>query len=66
MSRVAYRVLVGKPKGQKHKHDWEDNIRMGLKYICWMGVDTDKWGGGGFCEGGNEPLYSIKFGAFFD
>jgi hypothetical protein len=30
-SRGAYKVLVRKPKGEKHKHGWEDNIRMGIK-----------------------------------
>jgi hypothetical protein len=35
--RNAYRILVGKPEGKRplgrHRHRWEDNIRMG-----WGGV----------------------------
>jgi hypothetical protein len=42
-SRSAYRVLVGKPEGErqcgKSRHTWEDNIKMYLKEIGWEGMD---------------------------
>jgi hypothetical protein len=41
--RKAYNILVGKPEGKRpfgrHKHRWEDNIRMDLRQIGWEGVD---------------------------
>ena len=34
-SRIAYRVLVGKPEGKRPlgrpRHKWEDNIKMDLR-----------------------------------
>ena len=53
--RGIYRVLLGKPEGKgplgRHKHRWEDNIKMGLQeVVCgvmdWIGVsqDRDRWG----------------------
>ena len=37
--RGAYRVLVGKPERKsqlrRHKHRWEDNIKMDLKKVVW-------------------------------
>jgi hypothetical protein len=41
-SKGAYRVLVGKPKGRRplgrHRHRWEDNIKMDLREVGW-GID---------------------------
>jgi hypothetical protein len=37
--RGAYRVLVGRPEGRKqlgrHRHGWEDNIKMDLREVEW-------------------------------
>jgi hypothetical protein len=39
----AYRILVGKPKGERSlgrpRRRWVDNIKIGLKKIGWDGVD---------------------------
>jgi len=36
-------ILVGKLGGKRllgrHRRRWEDNIRMGLRFIGWKGVD---------------------------
>jgi hypothetical protein len=41
--RNAYRILVGKPKGEipleTPRHMWEDNIKMDLVEVGWGGVD---------------------------
>jgi hypothetical protein len=41
--RNAYRMLVGKPEGNKPlgrpRRRWEDNIRMDLREIGWGGMD---------------------------
>ena len=41
--RRAYRVLVGKPEGErqcgKSRSRYEDNIKMYLKEIGWEGMD---------------------------
>jgi hypothetical protein len=41
--RNAYKILVGKPEGKRplgrHRHRWEDNIRMDLKEIRCEGVE---------------------------
>jgi hypothetical protein len=38
-SRVAYRVLVGKPEGrrtfERPGRRWEDNIKIGLRQVGW-------------------------------
>jgi hypothetical protein len=50
----AYRVLVGKPEGRRPlgrpRHRWEDNIKMDLREVGWMGKDwinlsqdRDRW-----------------------
>jgi hypothetical protein len=43
-SRGAYRVLVVKPEGKRplgrHRHRWEDNIKMGFQEVGWR-----KWTG---------------------
>ena len=52
--RVLYRVLVGKPEGNRPlgrpRRRWVDNIRMDLQevgcgYMDWIGLaqDTDRW-----------------------
>jgi len=37
------RVLVGKPEGKRQRgrprHEWENNIKMDLKELCWECVD---------------------------
>jgi hypothetical protein len=48
------KILVGKPEGKRprgrHRHRWENNIRMDFWEIGWEGVDwihlaqdRDKW-----------------------
>ena len=41
--RGAYRVLVGKPEVQRPlgrcRHRWEDNIKMDLQEVGWVGMD---------------------------
>jgi hypothetical protein len=38
-NRKVYKVLVGKPEGKRllgrHRHRWEDGIRMNLREIGW-------------------------------
>ena len=52
--RGLCRVLVGKPEGKnplgRHKHRWEDNIKMDLQEVGCGGVDCielaqerDRW-----------------------
>jgi hypothetical protein len=52
--RNAYRILVGKPEGNRRlgrrRHRWVDNIKMDLREIGWDGMDgidlaqdTDQW-----------------------
>jgi hypothetical protein len=52
--RGVYRVLVGKPEGERPlgrpRHRWVDNIRMDLQeagcgYVDWIGLaqDRDRW-----------------------
>jgi hypothetical protein len=53
MRRNAYSILVGKPEGKKplgrHRHSWEDNIRMDGKIGCevveWIHLawDRNQW-----------------------
>jgi hypothetical protein len=39
----AYKIFVGKPEGKRaqgrHKHRWEDNIKMNLRKVGWSGMD---------------------------
>jgi hypothetical protein len=41
--RNMYNILVGKPEGKRtlgrHRHRWEDNIRMDRREIEWKVVD---------------------------
>jgi len=52
--RGVYRVLVGKPEGKRplgrHRHRWEDNIKMDLQEVGCGGMDwieltldRDRW-----------------------
>jgi hypothetical protein len=42
-NRTAYRILVGKPEGNRPvgrpRRRWEDNIKMDLREIGWGGMD---------------------------
>ena len=46
--RNACNILVGKPEGKKplvrHRHRWEDNIKMGVKEIGWEVVCLQSFG----------------------
>jgi hypothetical protein len=33
--RNVYRVLVGKPEGERPRRRWEDGIKMDLREIGW-------------------------------
>jgi hypothetical protein len=41
-NRNAYRILVGKPERKgplgRHRHRWEDNIKINLREIGWGGM----------------------------
>jgi hypothetical protein len=41
--RGAYRILVGGPEGRqtlgKPRRRWEDNIKMDLQDVGWVGMD---------------------------
>jgi hypothetical protein len=41
--RNPYRILVGRPEGKRplgrHRHRWEDNIKMDCKEIGWGGKE---------------------------
>jgi hypothetical protein len=41
--RNAYRILVGNPEGKRPlgrpRRRWEDNIRIDLREIGWVGMD---------------------------
>ena len=42
--RSAFKILTGKPTGKRslgrHRHRWDDNIRMDLEEI---GINTGNW-----------------------
>jgi hypothetical protein len=52
-SGVLYRDVVWKPEGKRplgrHKHRWEDNIKMDLQEVGWgmdwidLAQDKDRW-----------------------
>jgi hypothetical protein len=67
--RYAYRVLAGKPEGEKplgrDRRRWEDTIKMDLREtgcggMDWIDLaqDRDQWRGN---EHGNELSGSIKY-----
>jgi hypothetical protein len=45
--RGAYNILVGRPEGRRplgrHRHRWEDNIKMDLREIWFGDVDWIHW-----------------------
>jgi hypothetical protein len=47
--RVVYRVLVGKPKGQRSLGRWEDNIKMDFQEVefgmDWIYLAQNRGGG---------------------
>jgi hypothetical protein len=64
--RNAYRILMGKPEGERPRGRprcmWVENIKMDLREIGWDGMDwidmaqdMDQ-----SCEHGNKPPGSIK------
>jgi hypothetical protein len=66
----TYRILVGKPEGERPLERsgcmWEVNIKTNLREIecAWYGFDSSGSGQGllkGSCEHGNETSDSIKF-----
>jgi hypothetical protein len=60
-NKNAYRLLVGKPEGNKPlgrpRRRWVDDIKMDLVEIVWGGVD---WISKSSCECGIEPSGSVK------
>jgi hypothetical protein len=73
--RVAYKVLMGKPKGNRQlerpRLRWEDNIKIGLQEVGCGGRDwIDHTSGyrqvAGTCECGNEPSGYVNCGEFLD
>ena len=73
--RSLYRFLVGKPEGKRplgrHRHRWEDDIKMDIQEVGCGGCGLDRAGSGqkqvaGTCYCGNEPSGSIKCGEFLD
>jgi hypothetical protein len=63
---ITRAFLVGKPKGnrplRRHKHRWEDNIRIDLRETDGSGYRQVA----DYCEHGNEPSDSIKGREFLD
>jgi hypothetical protein len=68
-SRGVYRVLVGKPEGERPlgrpRYRWENNIKLNLSKVRCDGMDwIDVAQLAGTCECGNKPWGSIKCGDF--
>ena len=69
-SRLAYRVLVGKPERSRPLEGprcrWESNTKMDLREVEWgHGMDRCDSGLGqmaGCSEYGNKPFSSLKCG----
>jgi hypothetical protein len=69
--RSVYRVSVRKPEGKiplgRHRHRWEDNIKIDLQEVgCGVWTEWSWLRIGTCCECGNEPSGSIKCGKFLD
>jgi hypothetical protein len=72
--RPTYRVLVGKPEGEKPhgrlRRRLEDNIKMDLEeleYWAWYGFIWIRIGQvASCCEHGNEHSGSIRYEKFLD
>jgi len=73
--RGIYRILVGKPEGQRPlgrpRHRWKDNIKMDLQEVgcgCmdWIELaqDRDRWWS--LVNAVMNLRVSIKFGEFLD
>jgi hypothetical protein len=48
--RGVYKVLMGKPEGKRPRRRWEDNIKMYLQEVGYVGMDwielaqnRDRW-----------------------
>jgi hypothetical protein len=58
---MEFLSILGKKTLERHRHTWEDNIRMHIIGTGWMcGLVSS-----GSCEHGNEPSGSMK-GREFD
>jgi hypothetical protein len=72
--RKTYKILVGKPKGQRPlrraRNRWEDNSKMYLKYVRWEGVDCIPLGQVRAwcqtCKHDNEPSGTTKGREFLE
>jgi hypothetical protein len=70
--RGAYNILVGKPEGRRPlgipRRTWKDNIKMGNGvWECGLDSFGSGWGQvASYCEHGDEPSCSIKFGEFLE
>jgi hypothetical protein len=62
--RNAYTILVGNPEGKRPlgrpRSRWEDNIKMYLREIGFVGVDWTHLAMADFCEHCFEPSGSVK------
>jgi hypothetical protein len=51
--RCACGVLVGRPEGKRplgrHRHRWEDNVKMDFQEVGWTGLMWLRIGTGGGC-----------------
>jgi hypothetical protein len=63
-TRNAYRVLVGKPEGNRPlgipRLRWVVNIKIDLREIGWNGMDWIEGPVEGSCEHGDETSGSLK------
>ena len=72
--RDAYRILVetseGRSPSERLRSRWEDNMKMDLREVgmgrAWIGRGSEQRRVVSFCEGGDEPLGSLKCGRFLD
>jgi hypothetical protein len=75
LKRGVYRVLVGKPEGERPlgrpRRRWKNNIKiniqeMGCWGIDWIDLAQDRGQIAGNCECGNEPSGFINCGEFLN